>query len=115
MSFVSILARRSSQSSGVGIAIREAALPVRPQVHAACEILGMDPVFVANEGKLLAIVPAPHADGILTAMRAHPRGRDAAIIGEVTASHPGMLVARTAIGAQRVIAMQIGEQLPRIC
>jgi hydrogenase expression/formation protein HypE len=102
-------------AANVGIVIREAALPVLPQVASACEILGMDPLFVANEGKLLAIVPPQHADGVLAAMRAHPRGARAAIIGEVTASHPGMLVARTAIGAQRVIAMQIGEQLPRIC
>ncbi|MCC7054847.1 MAG: hydrogenase expression/formation protein HypE [Gemmatimonadaceae bacterium] len=102
-------------ASGVGIVIRESALPVLPQVASACEILGMDPVFVANEGKLLAIVPPQHAMDMLAAMRAHPRGANAAIIGEVTASHPGMLVARTAIGAQRVIAMQLGEQLPRIC
>jgi hydrogenase expression/formation protein HypE len=102
-------------AANVGIVIREAALPVLPQVASACEILGMDPLFVANEGKLLAIVPPQHADAVLAAMRAHPHGARAAIIGEVTASHPGMLVARTAIGAQRVIAMQIGEQLPRIC
>jgi hydrogenase expression/formation protein HypE len=102
-------------AAGVGIVIREAALPVLPQVASACEILGMDPLFVANEGKLLAMVPPQHADAVLAAMRAHPRGARAAIIGEVTANHPGMLVAKTAIGAQRVIAMQIGEQLPRIC
>ncbi len=102
-------------SSHVGIVIRETALPVLPQVQSACEILGLDPVFVANEGKLLAIVPPQHADALLAAMRAHPQGINAAVIGEVTAAHPGMLVARTAIGAQRVIAMQIGEQLPRIC
>jgi hydrogenase expression/formation protein HypE len=102
-------------AAGVGIVIREAALPVLPQVASACEILGMDPIFVANEGKLLAFVPQEHAEGVLAAMRAHPRGTNAAIIGEVTSAHPGMLVARTAIGAQRVIAMQIGEQLPRIC
>jgi hydrogenase expression/formation protein HypE len=104
-----------ASAAGVGIVIREAALPVLPQVASACEILGMDPIFVANEGKLLAIVPPEHAEAVLAAMRAHPRGADAAIIGEVTSAHPGMLVARTAIGAQRVIAMQIGEQLPRIC
>jgi hydrogenase expression/formation protein HypE len=102
-------------AANVGIVIRETALPVLPQVQSACEILGLDPVFVANEGKLLAIVPQRYADALLAAMRSHPRGRDAAIIGEVTAAHPGMLVARTAIGAQRVIAMQLGEQLPRIC
>ncbi len=102
-------------AAGVGIVIRETALPVLPQVASACEILGLDPVFVANEGKLLAIVPPEHATAMLAAMRTHPRGVNAAIIGEVTAAHPGMLVARTAIGAQRVIAMQLGEQLPRIC
>lgn len=95
--------------------LRETALPVLPQVASACEILGLDPVFVANEGKLLAIVPAESANALLAAMRAHPRGENAAIIGEVVSAHPGMLVARTAIGAQRVIAMQIDEQLPRIC
>lgn len=99
----------------VGIVIREGAVPVRPEVASACELLGLDPVFVANEGKLVCIVPQAAAAGVLAAMRAHPRGADAAIIGEVTAQHPGMLVARTAIGATRVIAMQIGEQLPRIC
>lgn len=104
-----------AKAAAVGIVIREAALPVLPQVASACEILGMDPVFVANEGKLLAVVPPQHADAVLAAMRAHPRGTQAAIIGEVTSAHPGMLVARTAIGAQRVIAMPIGEQLPRIC
>ncbi|MCZ8011258.1 MAG: hydrogenase expression/formation protein HypE [Gemmatimonas sp.] len=104
-----------AKAAAVGIVIREAALPVLPQVASACEILGMDPVFVANEGKLLAVVPPQHAGAVLAAMRAHPRGTQAAIIGEVTSAHPGMLVARTAIGAQRVIAMPIGEQLPRIC
>lgn len=104
-----------ASAAGVGIVIREAALPVLPEVASACEILGMDPIFVANEGKLLAIVPPEHAEAVLAAMRAHPRGANAAIIGEVTSAHPGMLVARTAIGAQRVIAMQIGEQLQRIC
>ena len=102
-------------SAGVGIVLRETSLPVLPQVASACEILGLDPVFVANEGKLLAIVPPQHADAVLAAMRTHPRGANAAIIGEVVSGHPGMLVAITAIGAQRVIAMQIGEQLPRIC
>jgi hydrogenase expression/formation protein HypE len=104
-----------AQAAKVGIALREADLPVLPQVQSACEILGMDPIFVANEGKLLAIVPPQHAEAVLAAMRAHPLGHRATAIGTVTAEHPGLLVARTAIGAQRVIAMQIGEQLPRIC
>lgn len=104
-----------AHASGVGIVIHESAVPVLPQVASACEILGMDPVFVANEGKLVAIVPPQHAAAVLQAMRNHPLGARAAVIGEVTAEHPGMLVAKTAIGAQRVIAMQLGEQLPRIC
>jgi hydrogenase expression/formation protein HypE len=104
-----------AKAASVGIVLRETDLPVLPQVQSACEILGMDPIFVANEGKLLAIVPPQHSDAVLAAMRAHPLGQRAAAIGTVTAEHPGLLVARTAIGAQRVIAMQIGEQLPRIC
>ncbi len=101
--------------AGVGMLLLEKDIPVRPQVAAACEILGMDPVYVANEGKLVAIVPRDQAEAALAAMRAHPLGAEAAIIGEVTERHPGLLVAQTAIGASRVIAMQLGEQLPRIC
>lgn len=99
----------------VGMVVREEAVPVKPQVRSACELLGLDPYFVANEGKLIAIVPGDSATSALAAMRAHPLGRDAAIIGEVTDAHPGMLIGRTGIGASRVITMQIGEQLPRIC
>ncbi|WP_337172085.1 hydrogenase expression/formation protein HypE [Gemmatimonas aurantiaca] len=99
----------------VGISIDERVLPIRSEVRAACEILGLDPLFVANEGKLLAIVPAEAANAALSALRNHALGADAAIIGEVVADHPGMLVARTGLGARRVITMPIGEQLPRIC
>lgn len=99
----------------VGMVVREDAVPVKPQVRSACELLGLDPYFVANEGKLVAIVPGHAAQSALAALRAHPLGRDAAIIGEVTDAHPGMLIGRTGIGASRVITMQIGEQLPRIC
>jgi hydrogenase expression/formation protein HypE len=101
--------------SGVGIKLDERALPVKPDVQAACELLGMDPIYVANEGKLLAIVAREQADMLLAVLRAHEFGSDAAIIGMVTDQHPGMLVARTAIGGTRVIPMQLGEQLPRIC
>ena len=104
-----------ARASNVGLVVREEAVPVRPAVRAACELLGLDPFFVANEGKLLAIVPAAEADAALAALRAHPLGRDAAIIGEAVDAHHGMLVGRTGIGARRVITMQIGEQLPRIC
>jgi hydrogenase expression/formation protein HypE len=104
-----------AQASGVGIAINEARLPVRMEVQSACELLGLDPVYVANEGKAVFFVAPEAADRVLEALRAHPLGRDAAVIGHVTAEHKGMLVARTAMGANRVIATQIGEQLPRIC
>jgi hydrogenase expression/formation protein HypE len=104
-----------AQSSKVGVMIDEASLPVRTQVQSACELLGLDPVYVANEGKAVFIVAAEAADVVLALLRAHPLGRDAARIGQVTDQHKGMLVARTSMGANRVIPTQIGEQLPRIC
>jgi hydrogenase expression/formation protein HypE len=104
-----------AQASGVGIAIDEARLPVRAEVQSACELLGLDPVYVANEGKAVFFVAAEAAENVLAVLRAHPLGREAAQIGNVTAQHPRMIVARTAMGANRVIATQIGEQLPRIC
>ena len=102
-------------SSGMGVAIDETRLPVRPQVQAACELLGLDPVYVANEGKAVFLVAPEAAEQVLAVLRGHPLGRDAARIGRVTSEHPRMLVARTAMGANRVIPTQIGEQLPRIC
>ena len=102
-------------ASSVGIAIDERTLPVRPEVQSACELLGLDPVYVANEGKVVFFVAADAADRVLAILRSHPLGRDAARIGHVTAEHRGMLVARTQMGANRVIPLQIGEQLPRIC
>lgn len=104
-----------ARASNVGIVVEEEKVPVRGPVRSACELLGLDPFFVANEGKLLAIVPPEQADAALAALRAHPLGQDAAIIGSAVDTHPGMLVSRTGIGARRVITMQIGEQLPRIC
>lgn len=104
-----------AQAAQVGIILDEHALPVPPAVHAACELLGLDPLYVANEGKLLAVVPADQADVVLAAMRRHPRGQQATIIGEVTDRHPGMVVARTGLGGTRIVDMQVGEQLPRIC
>jgi hydrogenase expression/formation protein HypE len=101
--------------AGVGIEIDEAVIPINPPVAAACEILGLDPLQVANEGKLLAIVPTAAADGVLAAMRGHLRGRDAVILGRVVAEHPRLVVMKTAIGGTRVIPLPIGEQLPRIC
>jgi hydrogenase expression/formation protein HypE len=104
-----------AQASGVGVEIDEPSLPVRPEVQSACELLGLDPVYVANEGKAVFFVAPEAADKVLEVLRAHPLGRDAARIGRITSEHKGMLVAHTAMGANRVIPTQIGEQLPRIC
>jgi hydrogenase expression/formation protein HypE len=104
-----------ASSSGVGIRIFEPALPIREVVRGACEILGLDPLYLANEGKLVAVVPAIDADRVLAAMRAHPAGSDAAIIGEVTREPAGMVVMQTAFGGERIVDMLVGEQLPRIC
>jgi hydrogenase expression/formation protein HypE len=104
-----------AQSSAVGMAIDEASLPVRLEVQSACELLGLDPIYVANEGKVVFFVAPEAAEQVLAILRAHPLGKEAARIGQVTAQHPRMLVARTAMGANRVIPIQIGEQLPRIC
>ena len=102
-------------SSNVGIDIDESSMPVRAEVQSACELLGLDPVYVANEGKAVFFVAPEAANRALAVLRAHRLGREAARIGVVTAQHPRMLVARTAMGSNRVIATQIGEQLPRIC
>jgi hydrogenase expression/formation protein HypE len=102
-------------SSKVGMVLEEKSIPVRSEVRSACELLGLDPIYVANEGKVLAIVAENGAPAVLAAMRAHPLGCDSTIVGKVVDAHPGIVVAHTAIGASRVIPMQIGEQLPRIC
>ena len=90
-------------------------VPISEEVKGACEILGLDPLYVANEGKLLAITAASEADRVLAAMQSHPLGREAAIIGEVTDDHPGFVMMKTRVGGKRVVDMLSGEQLPRIC
>jgi hydrogenase expression/formation protein HypE len=104
-----------SQSANVGMLLEEAAIPIDEEVKGACEILGLDPLYVANEGKLVAIVSANDAERVLAEMRRHPLGRQAAIIGEVTADHPKFVLMKTRIGGSRVVDMLSGEQLPRIC
>ena len=104
-----------AQSSHTGMVLQEAAIPIDEQVKGACEILGLDPLYVANEGKLIAIVPPEEAENALTAMQQHSLGRDTAIIGEVTSEHPGFVVMKTRVGGTRVVDMLAGEQLPRIC
>jgi len=102
-------------AAGVGVLLDERSIPVDRTVAAACEMLGMDPMYVANEGKVVAFVPAAEADLVLEAMRAHPEGTNATVIGTVTDTHRGMVAARTPLGSTRVVDMQVGEQLPRIC
>jgi len=101
--------------SGVGMTIDEAAVPVQRQVEAACEFLGLDPLYVANEGKLVAIVPAAQAERLLEVMRAHPLGRQAALIGEVTEDAHRFVQMRTRFGGRRIVDWLVGDQLPRIC
>jgi hydrogenase expression/formation protein HypE len=104
-----------ARAADVGISLNERALPIPGAVRDACGLLGLDPLYVANEGKLIAFVAPEDADRVLAAMRAHPYGRRATLIGGCVAEHPGMVVARTALGGTRVVDLPIGEQLPRIC
>lgn len=104
-----------ASASKVGVRIREDRIPVNPAVAGACEVLGLDPLYVANEGKLVAVVGREKAEAVLEAMRAHPFGREAAIIGDVVADRPGLVSLQTRIGAWRIVDMLVGEQLPRIC
>ena len=104
-------------ASGVGVELREEAIPIPGPVRAACEMLGLDPLHVANEGKLVAVVPGEVAEAVLAAMRAEASGAgaEAVEIGRVVADHPGMVTMRTLVGSQRIVDMLVGEQLPRIC
>jgi hydrogenase expression/formation protein HypE len=104
-----------ARQSGVGIVLDEPKIPIRPSVQAACELLGFDPLYVANEGKLLAIVARQDAESVLAAMRRARYGEEAAIVGEVKAEPRGRLLLKTAIGSLRVVATLAGEMLPRIC
>lgn len=102
-------------SGAVGIEYDEALLPVPEEVAGACAFLGLDPTHVANEGKLVAVVPADHLDDVINAMHQHPTGQGAVAIGQVVDTHPGVVAARTRLGATRVVDLPLGEQLPRIC
>lgn len=99
----------------VGVTIDEAAIPIRREVASACEVLGLDPLYVASEGKLVAVVAPGDAGRVLAAMRTHPLGERAAIVGEIVAEHPGMVTQRSRVGGERIVTMLAGEQLPRIC
>jgi hydrogenase expression/formation protein HypE len=104
-----------ARDSNLTVVLEEPALPIRPEVAAACELLGIDPLYVANEGKLVAVVPPDEVDAALTAMRAHPRGADAARVGEIHAEPARIVVLRTTMGGTRIVDMLVGDPLPRIC
>ncbi len=104
-----------ARQSQVGIHLTEDQIPIRGEVAAACELLGLDPLYVANEGKLVAICPAERTDALLAIMRDHPRGRDATRIGEVTADELNFVIMETTFGGSRIVDWLAGEQLPRIC
>lgn len=102
-------------AGAVGVALDEASIPVRPEVAAACELLGIDPLYVANEGRLVAVVPAGDADVALAALRGHPLGSEGALIGEIVAEPPGMVTLVTGFGGARIVDLLVGDPLPRIC
>lgn len=104
-----------AQTAKIGMLLDEGSIPISEEVKGACEILGLDPLYVANEGKLLAIVAAEDADRVLKILRSHSLGTEAAIIGEVVNEHPGLVMMKTRVGGTRVVDMLSGEQLPRIC
>jgi hydrogenase expression/formation protein HypE len=104
-----------AERSQVGIEIEESSLPIHEEVRGACELLGLDPLYVANEGKLIAIVADEAASAVLAAMRSHPLGTEARIIGTVSKETPGLVTMRTPLGTSRVVDMLAGDQLPRIC
>jgi len=104
-----------AKQSKVSIRIEEERVPVRDEVLAACEMLGLDPLYIANEGRLVAVVPAEDTDKVLKAMRRNHYGKEASLIGEVSANNPGRVVMRTTIGASRIVDMMVGDPLPRIC
>jgi hydrogenase expression/formation protein HypE len=104
-----------AREAEVGVVMQESALPIRNIVNGACEILGIDPLYVANEGKLVAVVPAEETEAALAAMKAHPFGVDAAVIGEIRDDPPGIVILNTVFGGNRIVDMLVGDPLPRIC
>ncbi len=104
-----------ADASGIGIKLNESALPIRPEVRGMCELLGLDPLYLANEGKVVAIVSADQADAVLNAMQNHPAGINSAVVGHVCTEHSGRVVLKTGFGGDRIVDMLVGEQLPRIC
>lgn len=112
---VATVCNELARAAGVAVVLDEEALPVLPAVAGACDLLGIDPLYVANEGKLVAVVPPDEADAALAALQAHPLGAGAACVGEVRADPAGVVVLRTAFGGTRIVDMLVGDPLPRIC
>ena len=112
---VATVCNELARAADVSVVLQESAIPVRNIVNGACEILGIDPLYVANEGKLVAVVPADEADAALSAMRADPVGADAAVIGEIRAEPPSIVILNTGFGGNRIVDMLVGDPLPRIC
>jgi hydrogenase expression/formation protein HypE len=104
-----------AEASNVGVRLEETAVPLRAEVRAACELWGLDPLHMASEGRVVAVVAAADADRALAAMRNHPLGREAALVGTVVDDHPGLLTLASRAGGERIVAMLAGEPLPRIC
>jgi hydrogenase expression/formation protein HypE len=104
-----------AEQSRVGIELEEEKIPVREDVKGACEMLGLDPMYVANEGKLVAVVAPEAADALVESMRRHPLGKEARVIGTVMEQNAGLVTMRTALGTTRIVDMLAGDQLPRIC
>jgi len=112
---VATILNEIAAAAGVGVVVSEDDIPVRPEVRGACELLGIDPMYVASEGRLVAVVSPADADGAVSALRAHPLGADAAVIGVITAEPPGIVTLRTAFGGTRIVDLLVGDPLPRIC
>ncbi|MDQ4134207.1 MAG: hydrogenase expression/formation protein HypE [Actinomycetota bacterium] len=112
---VATVVNELARDAEIAVVLHESALPIRGIVNGACEILGIDPLYVANEGKLVAVVPPDQADAALAAMQAHPYGTHAAVIGEVREDPPGIVILNTGFGGNRIVDMLVGDPLPRIC
>jgi hydrogenase expression/formation protein HypE len=112
---VATILNEIARAADVGVLVSENAIPVRAEVRGAAELLGIDPMYVACEGRLVAVVPGEAADRAVAALRAHPLGEQAAVIGHVTAEQPGIVQLKTAFGGTRIVDLLVGDPLPRIC
>jgi hydrogenase expression/formation protein HypE len=112
---VATILNEIARAAKAGVLVSEQDIPVRDEVRGACELLGIDPMYVACEGRLVAVVPGPSADRAVAALRAHPLGAQATVIGRVTQEQPGIVQLKTAFGGTRIVDLLVGDPLPRIC